>query len=142
MFYLYSLTFNDGFAGVATRTYAINAATFVAARLVADNILSAAQNLTTAWVVKELLTEGDAVAGAAGATSNVDEGLTWQFDLGGGKRASINFPSPVLSVVNTDRSVDLLDPLVVALLDIYTNGDIFVSDGELVLSVIKGQLDR
>ncbi len=138
----YSLQFNDAFNGVATRTFNINAADITAARVTANAILAAAVNLTTAWVVKESLTQVDAVAGAAGATSNIDEGLTWQFDLGGGKTASINFPSPVLSVVNTDRSVDLADALVVALISIYENGSIFVSDGELVLSTIKGQLDR
>lgn len=138
----YSLTVNDAFSGVATRTYNLVAADYASARIIADAVLAAAQNLSTAAVVKESLAEVDPIVAVPGGTSNVDEGLTWQFNLGGGKTASINFPSPVLSVVNSDRSVDLADPLVVALLTQYESGNITVSDGELVVSTLKGTLDR
>lgn len=142
MSWFYGLTFNDPFSGVSTRSYELVAADFAAARLIADTVLLASTNLSTAGIVEERLTEKITLAGVAGGTSNVDEGLTFQFDLGGPKRASINFPSPVLTVVNSDRSVDLDNALVIAWTAPFLAGDILISDGEVVADIIKGQLDR
>jgi hypothetical protein len=140
--YRYSLTFNDPFAGVSTRSYSLVAITFTAARLIADTVLAAVQGWTDLAVVKEELVESDAIVAVAGANSNVDRGATMQFDTGGGTTASINFPSPLVSTINPDRSVDLANGLVAAWTAPYLAGDITVSDGELVLAVIKGTLDR
>jgi len=142
MAFIYSMTFNDAFNGVATRQFALVAADFAAAKLIADAILAAAQGLTTAAIVRDALSDTSEIVAIADVSSNVDGGLTWQFSTGPGRTGSINFPSPVMSVVNSDRSVDLADPLVAALMTIYTDGDITVSDGELVAFVIKGQLDK
>lgn len=138
----YSLSLRDNFNGIASRSFDIVAADYAAARVVADAILAASGNLSDAAISEERLTEVLPVASVAGPTSNVDVGITWSFDLGAGKTAAINFPSPVLTVVNPDRSVDLTDPLVVALMTLYENGSILVSDGEAVAGVIGGKLDR
>lgn len=138
----YSVTLLDPFAGKATRTYAVVAATFTAARVITDAFLLAIQNWTDLAVVEERLTEIDPIAAAAGANSNIDRGATMQFDLGAGKTASLNFPSPLVSTINPDRSVDLADPLVSAWTAPFIAGDLTLSDGDVAIGVIKGTLDK
>jgi len=140
--FLYTMTFYDAFAGVATRSYHITALDFIAARVVADAQLAAGAALSTAGIQKDSLAEITSIAGVVGASSNIDEGITFQYNIGGGKRASISFPAPLTTVVNSDRSVDLSNPLVTAWNAQYLAGNILVSDGEGVVSVVKGQLDK
>ncbi|MCK5643001.1 MAG: hypothetical protein KAJ19_19495 [Gammaproteobacteria bacterium] len=140
--YLYSMTFNDDFSGVVTRSYHIIAADFIAARVISDAMLLAATNLSTAGIQKDSLAEQGLPAVAAGAGSNIDVGATFQYDIGGGKRASLNFPAPLTSVINPDRSVDLADGLVVAWHAQFVAGNVLISDGEGVISVLRGTLDK
>lgn len=142
MSWIYTVSEQDAYNGKAARTFTLVAADYATARGIADNILAAFQNLSNAAVYEGKLSEVDTILSVADANSNIDEGITWQFNTGGSSTASINFPSPVKSVVNSDRSVDLADPLVAALLTIYTDGHITVSDGELVQFVIGGTLDK
>lgn len=137
-----SLTLLDPFAGKATRGYDIVAADYAAARIVADAVLVAFQNWSDLGVVEVRLTEVDAVAGVAGPNSNVDRGATMQFDLGAGQTASLNFPSPIVSTINSDRSVKLAEAVVLAWTTLFTGGSLTLSDGDSTTSVIKGTLDK
>ena len=142
MSWLLSYTFQDPFNGVATRTYSLVAADYLAATTIAAAVLAAVQGWTDLAVVKQSLSEVTDIVASPGGNSNVDRGATMQFDLGASKTASINFPSPLVATINSDRSVDLANGLVAAWLAPFTAGDITVSDGELVVGTIKGTLDK
>lgn len=140
--YRQSLSFKDSYGRATSRSYTITAADVAAALVIAAVNLAAVQGLTVGGVVKEEFTTVTEIAGVAGAGSNVDTGATFQFLLGGTKQASISFPMIDPSVINADATVDLTAGTVVAWLAQYTNGEILVSDGEVVVSTKSGTLDK
>lgn len=140
--WLYTLTFVDAYDRQVQRRYEVVGADYATARANADLVLAAAQNWTEGYVAKESLAEVSDIAGAFTAGANVDEGATMQFSLGGTKKASISFPMPLKSTINSDSTVDLTDALVLAFTGLITGGNVLISDGESATAVIKGKLDK
>lgn len=138
----YTLTFVDYYQRPSTRTFYTTVADYATARAAADALLVDAQALSTAHIVKDELTEVSDIAGAAAASSNVDEGLTLQYNLGGVKRASQNIPSPVKTIFLADGSADTGNVLITAWTANFLTGGWTISDGETPVSVLKGALDR
>ena len=137
-----TLTFKDAFNGKTTRTFYLSAADYTTARADADSNLTAIQAISLGGVIKDELTERTDVAGVPGAEANIDVDATFNWDLGAGKTSSTQLPMPVYSIINSDRTVDVTNVNVVAWTDGYTSGNILVSDGEVVQSVIGGTLDK
>lgn len=75
------------------------------------------------------------------AGSNIDEGLTFSLDLGNAKTGTLKIPGPLKTSVQPDRSVDLTETDIAALLDNWVGGPFLISDGETAVSAIKGVLD-
>lgn len=142
MGFRFSITFKDLFNGTISRTFALASATQIDADTISAATLSAVQGLTDLAVVKTELVQFTNIVATAGANANIDRGMTSQFGLGGPKQASINFPSPVISVVNSDRTINQADGLVSALMALYLSGDLLVSDGEVVVDVLGAVLDK
>ena len=140
--FLQTLTFLDAYNTKTSRSYHITAADFAAARLIATNNLTTIQAIVLGAVIKETLAEQNFIGGVPGAGANVDTGATFTWDMGSGKTASTNLPMPVPAIINVDRSINLADANVLAWTANYTDGDILVSDGEVVQSVIHGELDK
>lgn len=140
--YQYTVVLGDAFGRKVRRSYHIVAIDFASARTIADTHLAALQNLVAGGTLQDQLSEISALAGVPAAGSNVDEGVTFQWDLGSGKTASTTLPMVLKSVLNTDGTVDTADALVTAFAFGYVNGDIKVSDGETVSALIGGRLDK
>lgn len=140
--FIYSLTFLDAYTRKTTRTYELVATAYVDARAAADALLVDVQALTLGGVIRDQLSEVEDIATAPGAGSNVDVGVTIQMSLGGSKVASINFPMPIAAAINSDSSLNLTQTQVANFLANFTGGDVLVSDGEAVVSVLKGKLDK
>ena len=94
-------------------------------------------------VVKEELAEVTNIVDVPDAAANVDTGATFNMALATlGKSGSVSFPMPDPVIVNADGTVDLTNGLVTAWTLQYTNGDILISDGEVVTAINSGMLDK
>lgn len=75
-------------------------------------------------------------------TSNLDTGATFQVQLALGGRASHHIPGFPLSLVGAEGKIDVAGAEVAAYFAHFTGGDLRLSDGEAISSVIKGSLDK
>lgn len=140
--WIYTLYFMDYYNRKAKRSYQVVGADYTTARANADLLLSAAQNLTEGYVAKDILSEVEDIAGAVTAGANVDEGASLQFSLGGTKTATLSFPMPIAGVRNVDGTIDILNAAVSAFTGLFTGGNVYISDGENAVDIIRGVLDR
>lgn len=79
----------------------------------------------------------------ADAGANIDEGITLVASKDDNKQGVLKVPAPVNSVVNADGTVDLTDALVTAYVaEFQAGGEFTFSDGEKVVALISGRLDK
>ncbi len=78
------------------------------------------------------------------ASANVDEGATFVVSkVGSSKRANLKVPAPEQGVRNADGTIDVTDALVTDFIaNFEAAGNFLISDGEQVLAVIAGRLDK
>jgi len=140
--YKVTLSMRDAYARETTRSAIINATDPVAADVAVGLWVTDLQASTELQIFKSVIAVESLYAGAPAAGANKDEGMTLSVLLVDGvKKASIQIPGPVQSIRNPDGTIDLTDPIMTDLLVNYTNGNIRISDGEVVGSYIKGTLD-
>lgn len=120
-----------------TGTFADNAA----AQAAVSSMLTALQNLSSAYLDYYTLAEKTEVAGAPAGSSNVFERVSATVRLDtGNKRANLQVPSPVAGVFTTGTNT--LDPLAaqwVAFTDELAAGQWEISDGEHVDDTVNGK---
>jgi hypothetical protein len=139
--YIATLSFLDAYTRLRQRHYELVGVDFTAAAANAVSLISAAQALTNGAVVKSIVSEVDLIVATPTAGSNVDAGATFQFAIGPGKRASVKFPMPIPSVVDTQGNVILTEAQVAAFTGLYTGGNLLLSDGESATDILRGTLD-
>lgn len=137
-----SVSIRDAFSGKTVRNYQVDAIDYPTALSDAAAMIASLEAYIGAGVLKYSVSTVTFENETPAAGSNIDEGATFQFDLGSGKTASLKIPSPDTGSVNTDRSIDLSDALVAALLAHWTAGPFLISDGETAVGPLKGTLDR
>jgi len=138
-----SLTMVDAFSRVTTRSFLVSAASFGDAQTAVTAFVPDYQAVTQLGVFKSRLTDEQLYANAAGATANVDEGMTISVQLDTpGKKGIVQVPGPVASIRNSDGTIDITAAVMTDFEANYTGGAITASDGEEVDSFIKATLDK
>ena len=138
----YVISYFDAYGRSTTRTYGLAVADYTAARLRADSVLAALQNISELGIFKDSLQEVSAISGSAAAASNVDEGATLTWDIGSFKKASQAIPGPVKAIFNADSTVDLANAAVLAWEVEMVSGEVTISDGEVAINLVRGTLDK
>ena len=116
------------------------------AELDADNIQATYAAVMNGHIFS-MVTSGEKVyAGAAGAGSNVDTGVTMSCQLDGrSEKAALKWPTPDPAILNPDGTVDLTNAQVIAVQDMYRDiiGQVaYLSDGESITEFLSGKLDK
>lgn len=116
------------------------------AELDADNVYSAYSNVINGHPISMVVSGEKTYAGAAGAGSNVDTGVTMACQLfGRPERASLKWPTPDPAILNADGTVNLANAQVIAVQDLYVDGIgqvAYLSDGESITGFVSGSLDK
>jgi hypothetical protein len=136
--YVLTHYYRDINGGETLKQYEGTFTDYATARTAADNFTTDAQNLTDGYLYRETLAETQDIAGAAAATSNVFERISATMDLGAGKRANLQVPSPVAGAFVGNS----LDTGAAVWTDYEANintGGWTISDGESVSGTISGK---
>jgi len=116
------------------------------AELDADNVYTAYAGVINGHAISMTVSGEKTYAGAAGAGSNVDTGVTMSCQLANRpERAALKWPTPDPTILNGDGTVDLSNAAVVAVRDLYVDGVgqvAYLSDGESITGFISGSLDK
>jgi hypothetical protein len=111
-----------------------------------NGVLTLLNAVTDLAVVRaDWLIQGIGTPFAGAATSNVDVGATFVGELidKNGERATHKLPGIILSLVDTDGTIDLTGAAVDAWLDQFLSAGVLrLSDGEQIASWIAGTLDK
>jgi len=137
-----SISYADAFERRGNLSRTIVALDNIAAMTLAGVVVGAMANIMDADILSYSVSTDVVYTDTVVAGANKDVGITLSCDLGGGKRAALKIPTPALSVVNGDGSVDMTDALITALESEYIAGNILISDGETVVRFISGKLDK
>lgn len=83
-------------------------------------------------------------AGAVPAGVNVDTGVTCSCQLAGRpEKAALKWPTPLPAIFLPDGTLNTLEPVVIAVQNLYTAGSIAtLSDGESITAILSGKLDK
>lgn len=111
------------------------AETVLAAQAVLMSNVTELEVLWTTLSIKTVITD-TVTAGA-----NKDEGATFSVRKANNERSPVRIPGPIQAMRLGDGTIDLTNTDVIAYFAPYLNGDILVSDGELVTEVKSGKLD-
>lgn len=132
----------DAYGRRTRKTFELSVADYAGALARQTTLLAALANMCEAEIVSSKVWSEAAYTDAVDAGANIDEGVTFSCDLGGGKSAALKIPSPVNSILNTDGTVDMTDGIVTALETEFLSGEVLISDGETVLDFTSGKLDK
>lgn len=122
-----------------TQDLADYAAAQTAAAALAADLAAISQGDVLAYTISERIVYTD----AATAGSNVDEGAHIVARKDDNYNVSLAIPMPEASIRNADGTIDIESALVTDYTSNFTAaGDFTVSDGELIVELIGGTLDR
>jgi hypothetical protein len=142
---LVAVTLVDAFGRTTTKRFEAEAATVANAQTYTDALLVALANVSDLGHVKAVfevpLTITVPVAAVTGA--NVDVGATLHTVLASAKGYGLKIPSVKLSLIESDGRIDIADEDVIAYVASFlAAGHWNVSDGEHIVSVASGELDK
>lgn len=142
---LVAVTLKDAFGRSTTKRFEAEAATVANAQTYTDALLAALALVSDLGHVKAVfevpLTITVPVAAVTGA--NVDVGATLHTTLASAKGYGLKIPSVKLSLIESDGRVDIADTDVVDYVAMFlSSGHWNVSDGEHIVSVVSGELDK
>ena len=137
-----ALTYVDDFQRRGTKRYELDTLDFTAALARAATLATALSNIMEGDILKYTVGQEVPYTDTVVADANRDAGITLSCDLGAGKTAAIKVPTPTMTVVNADGTVDLTDGLITALETEFLSAEVLVSDGEVVLDFLSGKLDK
>jgi hypothetical protein len=138
------LWFLDYYGRETTRSYQVEATDFAAAETQLAAFVPLVQAVTMLSVYKARLSSDQLFAGVVSANANRDEGQTITAEIGGivGKKGSIQLPGPILTIRNSDGTINIDDAAMLALEAGFPAQGVLVSDGEEVDSFVKSTLDK
>ncbi len=118
-------------------------AEFLLARTAAAGLATDLAALTEAELLWYHIGEEVTYTDTADSGANVDEGLTMVVDKPDSKRGNLKVPAPINAVFNADGTLDLTHSAVTAYVtNFQSGGDFTFSDGEKVVNLISGRLDK
>lgn len=135
-------TLQDDYGRVTTRSYLFVATDFAALITALGTFTTDLAAITELEILKYKASQEVTVSDAAVAGANVDTGVTFSMQLADSGKGTVKVPGPLPSYITGGGAVDLSDAAVAAFLAHFTSGEVLISDGEVVTSVIKGTLDK
>lgn len=140
-----SIKYLDVYGRTATRRYrTVDQTNLADANDVAELVVGAVSDLILGGIILARKWRREVYAGALTGLANLDEGATFNCDLGGGTWGFVKLPAPKKSnYVLADGSVDMANADVAAFAALFTGAAprFVVSDGEAVLAIPSGKLD-
>ncbi len=140
--YQMSVSYQDAFERRGTKRYELDAIDHPTAVTNALALADALAGIMLADILSYSVGLDVIYADSVVAGANKDTGVTISVDLGGGKRASLKIPTPLLTLINPDGTLDMADALITTLETLFTSGKVLISDGETALDFINGKLDK
>lgn len=142
---LVAVTLVDDFGRTTTKRFEAEAATVANAQTYTDALLTALAAISDLGHVKAVfevpLTITTPVA--AGTASNIDVGATLHTILASAKGYGMKVPGIKYSLVGADGRVDVADAAITTWLALFASASHWnVSDGEHIVSVTYGELDK
>lgn len=141
----YSIQMKDAFNRTTRRGGQVEAIDFDAAQLAVTDYVGAVAAMLLVGVVSYRVWQDTDFATVIAAGSNIDQGATFVWELNvllSGKKAVTRYPGPSLTIFDANGNLDLLDPLVLAVRTQLLAGSIRISDGEVAVDLLSGQLDK
>jgi hypothetical protein len=138
------VTLIDSQSRQVTKSYETETDVLATAQVAVAALVADLEAVTDLGVVKVTYTVGDVtLESAAGAGSNVDVGATFRCRLDNGKIAALKVPGFPIAKCSGGGAVDLTDADVIAYFaNFEAAGDFKVSEGNVITSVLSGQLDK
>jgi len=137
-----TITLQDSFDRRSTKRFEGAFADFAACQTALVLLVADLDALSTAQVIGYSAGQKDSYSGSLVAGANLDAGITLSVLKDDNEKAVLKVPSPLLTVVNPDGTVDTTNALVTDYVDNWITGTWYVSDGETVDSLLSGKLDR
>jgi len=132
----------DAYGRALTKRVDISAADYATALTNAASFVDDLQAITEAEVLYYSVATKVVYAGTLTAGANRDEGATFSVRTTDNEKAVVKVPAPMNAIFQSDGSVDLSNALVTALFANYLGALVLVDDGETVISLISGRLDK
>ncbi len=139
----------DNGANVTTKRYRLRSADAAAAVTDSAAIIAALDAITNSIIVgyriNDVFHEGTIVYPAAGIENEDKASITVLLDTGGGKKANIKIPAPVIGIFNDTEGagakvVDVLDTALVTYANLFkSGGECYISDGEDLNKMMSGK---
>jgi len=118
-------------------------AEYLTAQGFVTTLLTALGNLTGAQILYYNLGREVTYTDTPDAESNIDEGMTASARKLNNKLTTLKVAAPLDSIFNPDGTLDILDGLVTAYTNHFiTGGGFTVSDGENIVVLVSGKLDK
>lgn len=141
--YNVTLICKDAYQRSTRRSFKFDDANLAAAQVNVGLWVTAYQAVTKLQVVESRLTEVVTYAGSPEATANVDEGATFRAALDTpNKYASVNIVGVIDAARGPNGVIDMTNADIVAWAAFYESGLVTASDGETVVAIESGILDK
>lgn len=124
------------------RRYELDVVDYAGAVARAGTLVTALAAITECNILNYTISNIVPFADAVTAGANIDAGVTLSWDLGAGKQAASQVPSPEAAILDGYGNVDLTNAAVLAFESEYTSGEVLISDGETALDLLAGKLDK
>lgn len=132
----------DAYGRAITKQVEISAADYATALTNASDFMDDLQAITEAEVLYYSVATKVVYSGTLTAGANRDEGATLSVRTTDNEKAVIKIPAPMNAIFNTDGTVNTANALVTALMANYTGAKVLVDDGETVIALLGGKLDK
>jgi hypothetical protein len=149
VWYELTVTLADNGANVVTKRYRLQSADMTEAVVDSAAVIAALDAITNAVVVgyriNDVFHEGSLVYPDEGIENENKASITILLTAGGGKKANIKIPAPVIGIFNDATGaganvVDTSDAALITYLECFgTASEAFISDGEFYDSVQSGK---
>lgn len=134
----------DDFNVEFSKEFEMVATTFAQAETDAPDVLTALGNLIAGRILSFTVKGRTNYTDVVDTGANVDEGVTLSVRKADQDKGVLKFPTPIkANYVNPDRTVDILDPAILAWFTLFTAGSahLLFSDGEFAQDLLSGTLD-
>jgi len=138
-----SVTYVDAYGRTTTRRVGTTSTTLAAAAVDAAALVAAMGDISDLGTIKYEIGEATPDLTAAAAGSNVDVGATLTAVLDNSKKYPLHVPGIAAAMLNADGTVKIDDALIIAYIALFlTGGHLRVSEGNYVVEVLHGELDK
>lgn len=138
-----SFTLVDAYGRTTTKRYEGTSTLMADAITRSASLLGDLLALSDIGSLKITYSQDEISSSAAATGANLDAGMTLHCRLDNGKMYPLKVPVPDATVINADGSIDISNTLVTDFVANFMLAGYFrVSEGNYVVSVVSGELDR